>query len=52
MKLFKKGRISGVITFIIVVLVVILLVFLVKNGWDMQAAAQDIMGMFGGGAKE
>jgi hypothetical protein len=48
MKLFKKARIR-IISFIIVVLVVILLVFLIKNGWDMGAAAQDIMSLFGAG---
>ncbi len=47
MKFAKKGKISRIISFIIAVLVVILLVFLIKNGWDMQAAAQDILGLFG-----
>lgn len=48
--LLKKAKIR-IISFIIVVLVVILLVFLIKNNWDIQAAAQDILGMFGGGKK-
>lgn len=51
MKFAKKGKISRIISFIIVVLVVILLVFLIKNGWDIQAAAQDILRLFGGGNK-
>lgn len=50
MKLLKKAKIR-IISFIIVVLVVILLIFLIKNGWNMQAAAQDILGLFGGGKK-
>jgi hypothetical protein len=44
----KKARIR-ILSFIIVVLVVILLIFLIKNGWDMGAAAQDILGLFGAG---
>jgi len=50
MRFFKRGRIR-IISFIVVVLVVILLIFLIKNGWSIQAAAQDMMGMFGGGKK-
>ena len=42
----KKASIQRIIGFLVVVLVVILLVFLIKNGWSMGAAAQDIMGMF------
>jgi len=51
MKLLKKGRISRIIAFIIVVLVVILLIFLIKNGWDMGAAAQDMLSIFGNNKK-
>jgi len=42
---FKKAKIR-IISFIIVVLVVILLVYLIKNGWDMKAAAQDMLSLF------
>lgn len=51
MSFMKKARISGFISFILVVLIVILLIFLVKNGWDMKAAAQDILSLFGVGKK-
>lgn len=51
MKFAKKGKISRIVSFIIVVLVVILLVFLIKNGWDIGAAAKDMVGLFGGGKK-
>lgn len=51
MGLFKKSRVSGIISFVIVVLVVILLIFLIKNGWDIKAAAQDILSLFGAGKK-
>ena len=51
MELWKKARMQRVIVFIIVILIIILFVFLVKNGWNMQAAAQDIMGLFGAGKK-
>jgi len=37
-----------ILGFIVVVILVILVVFLMKNGWNMQAAAQDILGLFGG----
>lgn len=50
MKLLKKARIR-IVSFMIVVLVVILLVFLIKNGWDFNAAVQDILGLFGAGKK-
>lgn len=50
-KLLKKARISGFISFILVVLVVILLIFLIRNGWDIKLAAQDILGLFGAGKK-
>ena len=50
MEIFKKGKIR-IISFIIVVLVVILLIFLIKNGWDIGAAAKDILGLFGIGKK-
>ena len=50
MGIFKRGKIR-VISFIVVVLVVILLIFLIKNGWDMGAAAKDILGLFGAGKK-
>lgn len=49
MKLLKKARFPRIFSFIIVVLIVILLIFLIKNGWDMQAATQDILGLFGAG---
>lgn len=51
MKFMKKAGVSGIISFIIVVLVVILLIFLIKNGWDIKAAAQDITGLFRVGKK-
>ncbi len=44
---FKNGRIK-IISVIIIILVVILLVFLIKNEWSIQAAAREIVGMFGG----
>jgi len=44
----KKARIR-IFSFIIIVLVVILLIFLIKNGWDMKAVAQDILSLFGAG---
>lgn len=47
----KKASMKKIIGFIVVVLVVILLVFLMKNGWNMQEATQDIMGLFGSGKK-
>ena len=47
MKMFKKARIPKIIGWVIVALIVILLVFLLKNGWDIQAAAQDILSLFG-----
>ena len=50
MVFWKKARIR-IISFIIVVFAVILLVYLIKNGWDMGAAAQDIIGLFGKGKK-
>ncbi len=50
MKLTKKAKIR-IISFIIVVLVVILLIYLIKNGWDMRAAAKDMLGLFGMGKK-
>ena len=48
MNLLKKARIK-IFSFLIVVLVIILLVFLIKNGWDMGAAAQDMLSLFGKG---
>ncbi len=52
MKVAKKARmIKGFISFILAALAVILLIFLIKNGWDMEAAAQDILGLFGAGNK-
>jgi len=51
MKLSKRARMSGIFAFIIVVLVVILLIYLIKNGWDMKAAAQDILSLFGAAKK-
>lgn len=50
MGFLKKARIR-ILSFIIVVLVVILLIFLIKNGWDIKAAAQDILNLFGAGKK-
>ncbi len=50
MRILKKARIR-ILSFIIVVLVVILLIFLIKNGWDIGAAAKDILGLFGVGKK-
>lgn len=50
MKLSKKAKIR-IISFIIVVLVVILLIFLIKNGWDIKLAAQDMLSMVGVGKK-
>ncbi|MEA2036473.1 MAG: hypothetical protein U9O94_03130 [Nanoarchaeota archaeon] len=47
----KKARVSGIFSFLIVVLIIILLVFLIKNGWDMQAAAQDMLSLFGASKK-
>ncbi len=52
MKSSKKARINGIIAFIIVVLVVILLVFLIKNGWDIQAASKDVLSLLGAGKKQ
>lgn len=46
----KKAKIR-IFSFIIVVLIVILLIFLIKNGWDMKAAAQDMLSMVGAGRK-
>lgn len=51
MAFFKKARISGFLSFIIVVVIVILLIFLIKNGWDMKAAAQDMLSIVGVGKK-
>jgi hypothetical protein len=42
----RKGRVGKIFAFILVVLVVILLIFLIKNGWDMGAAAKDMLGIF------
>lgn len=50
MESWKKARI-GIVSLIMVALAVLLLIYLIKNGWDMRAAAKDIMGLFGGGKK-
>lgn len=51
MKLLKKAKLSGFISFILVVLAVILLVYMIKNSWNFQAAVQDILSLFGAGKK-
>jgi hypothetical protein len=51
MKLFKKAKLPRIFSFIIVVLAVILLIYLIKNGWDMKAAAQDMLSVVGMGKK-
>ena len=50
MKLFKKAKLPRIFSFIIVVLVVILIIFLIRNGWDISAAAQDMLSMVGMGS--
>jgi uncharacterized integral membrane protein len=51
MKFFKKAKLPKVIVFAIALLVIILLIFLIKNGWDVPLAVQNILELFGKGKK-
>ncbi|MBW2989426.1 hypothetical protein KY358_03850 [Candidatus Woesearchaeota archaeon] len=46
MKIMKGARIR-IFSLIIAALAIILLIFLIKNGWDIQAASKDMLSLVG-----
>ena len=44
-KIHKKAFVFRIIYFIFFIIAVILLFFLIKNGWDVNAAFNDILGL-------